>query len=270
MDLRRQSKHITHRVSARALARFGLASRAIIYLTLAVLMVELAVTGRNGETDQGGALRDLGATTIGTILLGVFAAGALCYSAWRWSEAAFGARWAHLSAADRTKAFVEGACYLPFGVMAFAVAGGHQRRAKQAGTYRSVSAHVMQTGAGQLLVGAVGVVIVLVGCYLISEGPRRSFADNLDLSDASKATRRLTLVSGVVGSVTRGAVFALAGVLVVVAAATATPSKAGGIDSALRAVAHVPFGRFVLVLGAIGIAAFGVFAIAEARWRKVE
>ncbi|MGH8862005.1 MAG: DUF1206 domain-containing protein [Jatrophihabitantaceae bacterium] len=251
------------------IARFGLASRAIVYLPLAVLMVDLAIAGNRRETDQGGALRDLGTTRIGTVFLIVFAIGAVCYCAWRWAEAALGRHLEKLSATDRVKAFVEGACYLPFGIMAVSVASGDSARARQAGTYRSVSGQVMQSTAGRVLVGAVGLVIVVVGAYLFSEGPRRSFAGNLDLDGASPLSRRVTLATGVVGATTRGTVFALAGVLVVVAAVTASPSKAGGIDTALRTVAHAPFGRVVLVAAAIGIAAFGMFALAEARWREV-
>jgi hypothetical protein len=254
----------------RAVARIGLASRAVIYLPLAALMVELALTeGRSGETDQGGALRDIGATLLGTAFLCVFAFGAVCYTAWRWSEAALGRHVEDLSTADRVKAFVEGTCYLPFAVMAIAVAVGDDKRTHQAGTYRSVSAEVMRTTFGQVLVGAVGAGVVIVGCYLFSEGPRRSFAADLDFDNARESWRRITFTCGIVGSVARGAVFALTGVLVIVAAATATPAKAGGIDAALRTVARAPYGRIVLLIAAVGIAAFGVFALAESRWRQV-
>lgn len=268
MPFRRRAKRVKHGGPGRAVARFGLGSRAIIYLALAILMVDLAVTGHSREADQGGALRDLGATTPGTALLVVFAIGALCYSLWRWAEAALGRRTQDVSRGGRLKAFVEGACYLPFAVMAIAVVVGDAQTADQAGHYRSMSAQVMKSEPGRFLVGAVGVVIVVVGCFLISEGPRRSFADELDLD---RDTRRwqLTILAGIVGATTRGAVFALSGVLVVVAAVTASPAKAGGIDSALRTVAGAPYGRVLLIAGAVGMAAFGGFALAEARWRKV-
>jgi hypothetical protein len=266
---RARARRIKRGRVGRAIARFGLASRAIVYLPLAVLMVDLALGRHRTETDQGGALRDLGTTRVGTVLLVVLALGAVCYCAWRWAEATLGRHVEELSAADRVKAFVEGACYLPFGIMAFSVAVGDSARARQAGTYRSVSAEVMRTTYGRLLVGATGVVIVVVGCFLFSEGPRRSFADNLDLDGIGPRRRRAVLAAGVVGASTRGAVFALAGVLVVVAAITASPAKAGGIDTALRTVAQAPFGRVVLLIAAAGTAAFGLFAVAEARLRQV-
>jgi hypothetical protein len=269
MAFRRMAKRVKKGVPAQAIARFGLGSRAIIYLALAVLMVDLAVNGHDRETDQGGALRDLGATAVGTGLLVVFAFGAVCYSLWRWAEAALGRHLEDISPTDRIKAFVEGACYLPFAIMAIAVVIGDSERADQAGTYRSTSAQFIHTAAGRLLIGAVGVVVVIVGCFLFSEGPRRSFAGNLEFGDAAPGWRRLTITAGIVGATTRGIVFALAGVLVIYAAATVRPAKAGGIDSALRTVARAPYGRAILIIAAIGIAAFGVFALAEARWRRV-
>ena len=268
MPFRRRAKRVKHGGPARAVARFGLGSRAIIYLVLSILMVDLATTGRDRETDQGGALRDLGATAMGTTLLVVFALGAVSYSLWRWSEAALGRRWKDISRSERLKAFVEGACYLPFAVMAVAVAVGSPNTADQAGNYRSLSAQVMQSTPGRFVVGAVGVAVVVVGCFLFSEGPRRSFAAELDL-DRDTLAWRLTMLVGIIGATTRGSVFALAGVLVVIAAATAAPAKAGGIDSAFRAVAGAPYGRVVLIAGAVGMTAFAAFALAEARWRRV-
>jgi hypothetical protein len=268
-SFRHKAKRIKRGPIGHVVARFGLASRAIIYLTLAGLMADLAVTGHNRETDQGGALHDLGATEPGTVLLVVFAIGSVCYTAWRWSEAAFGRQLEHLSRPDRVKAFIEGACYLPFGIAAFAVSGGDTGSADQAGSYRSASASVIHSGAGRVLLGAVGVVIVLVGAFMFSEGPRRSFAGDLQLERTTPAWRRFTMTTGIVGATTRGAVFALAGVLVIVAAATSRPSKAGGVDTAVHAIADAPFGRFVLVAAALGVASFGLFALAEARWRRI-
>lgn len=264
-----KAKRIKRGPVGHVVARFGLGSRAIIYLTLAALMADLAITGHNRETDQGGALHDLGATDVGTVLLVVFAIGSVCYTAWRWSETAFGRQLEHLSRRDRAKAFIEGACYLPFGIAAFAVAGGNSGSADQAGAYRDASARVMHTTAGRVLVGVVGVVIVVVGAFLSSEGPRRSFLAQLALDDASSGWRRFTLTTGIIGATTRGIVFMFTGALVIVAAATASPAKAGGLDTAARTVARAPFGQIVLVVAALGMVAFGLFALAEARWRRI-
>jgi Domain of Unknown Function (DUF1206) len=65
-------------------------------------------------------------------------------------------------------------------------------------------------------------------------------------------------------------VFALAGVLVIEAAVTYQPSKAGGLDKALLTLRNQPFGEFLLILAALGLIIFGVYGLCEARWRKVQ
>jgi hypothetical protein len=49
------------------------------------------------------------------------------------------------------------------------------------------------------------------------------------------------------------------------AAATFDPARATGLDGALRAVAAEPHGAWVLVVVAVGPAAFSVYCLARAR-----
>ena len=72
-----------------------------------------------------------------------------------------------------------------------------------------------------------------------------------------------------IGTAARGAVFALAGILVIEAAVTYQPSTAGGIDQALLTLRNQPFGEFLLILAALGLIIFGVYGLCEARWRRV-
>jgi hypothetical protein len=73
----------------------------------------------------------------------------------------------------------------------------------------------------------------------------------------------------VIGTVARGVVFALAGVLVIEAAVTHKASKSGGIDKALLTLRDQPFGEALLFLVALGLVIFGVYGLCEARWRRV-
>jgi hypothetical protein len=64
-------------------------------------------------------------------------------------------------------------------------------------------------------------------------------------------------------------VFAVTGLLAIVAAWTADPSKAGGIDQAFRTLLQQPFGTALVVLLGAGLFVFGVYGLAEAAWRRV-
>jgi hypothetical protein len=88
-------------------------------------------------------------------------------------------------------------------------------------------------------------------------------------SQMSARTRQAVRRLGMVGTTARGLVFALAGVLVIDAAITYDPAKAGGLDKALHTLRNQPFGEFLLILAALGLIAFGIYGLAEARWRRV-
>lgn len=250
-----------------AVARIGLGSRAVVYLCLAVLTVQFAAGQRRAETDQGGVFQVLGRSARGKTLLAALALGIFCYVGWRWSEAALGARGEEHQRRARTQAVVEGLCYLPFGIMAIAVLLGDPGQATQSAHYRTASARVLQWPPGQFLLGTAGVIVAIVGLFLASQGIRTSFEDQLDFENSTEFWRRVTLTLGVVGSIGRGVVFAMAGVLVVVGAATVDPQQAGGIDTTLRTLARQPYGQVLLLLAATGFAAFGLFTLAEAKWR---
>jgi hypothetical protein len=85
----------------------------------------------------------------------------------------------------------------------------------------------------------------------------------------SGRTRRVVEVLGMIGTIARGLVFALAGALVIDAAVTHQASQAGGIDKALLTLRNQPFGEVLLMVAALGLVVFGIYGLCEARWRKV-
>jgi hypothetical protein len=120
-----------------------------------------------------------------------------------------------------------------------------------------------------VLVGLIGVVILVIGFLLAREGWTKSFLMRLNLGRAPTRTRSVVEKLGVFGGVARGAVIALTGVFLIIAAVLFSPSKAEGIDGSLRAFAHTPVGPFLLIPVALGLVAFGLFSWCEARWRRV-
>ena len=82
-------------------------------------------------------------------------------------------------------------------------------------------------------------------------------------------TRRVVERLGMVGSMVRGVVIALVGILVVDAAVTYNPSKAGGVDKALLTLRNQPSGEVLLTLAGLGLIVFGIYGLCEARWRRV-
>jgi len=64
-------------------------------------------------------------------------------------------------------------------------------------------------------------------------------------------------------------VFGLVGVFLIVAAVDYNPDKAVGPDGALAKVGHASYGPFLLGIVAAGLLAFGVYSLADGRYRRI-
>lgn len=73
---------------------------------------------------------------------------------------------------------------------------------------------------------------------------------------------------GVAGQTARGVVFAVIGGFLIDAAASYDPQKAQGLDGALRSLGSATGGKALLTAVAVGLACFGAYSLAEARYRK--
>ena len=100
-------------------------------------------------------------------------------------------------------------------------------------------------------------------------GIRHKFMKDLRTRQLSPRTRRVVKLLGVIGTVARGVIIALVGVLVIDAAVTYKSAKSGGVDKALLTLRDQPYGVALMILAAIGLIIFGIYGLCEARWRKV-
>ena len=249
------------------LARFGLAARACVYLLIGILAVALAAGHRRRETDQRGAMQELTRHSGGTALVWLIAIGLFAYALWRFAEAAFGTIGEGRKVGPRIQSFVRGLIYTFFGVSAVKVAA-HAHPGSQRGQQELWTAKALQHPGGRLAVGIVGAIVVVCGLVLAWEAFTRKFEKYFKLGEMTTRQRRVVDFLGTVGGVSRGVVFAFAGVLVIVAAVKAKPSESGGLDRALRELANTPLGPALLVAAGIGLALFGLYGFAEARWRR--
>jgi hypothetical protein len=254
--------------AARALARAGLAARGVLYILIGWVAILVALGQTSHQADQQGALQLLAGQPYGLVSLWLLGIGFTGYALWRLSEAAFGVTGEGNGAGPRLKSLVRAVIYAFFAYLTFKIIAG-TGTGSQTKKQQDLSATVMHHPGGQWLVGIAGLVIVIVGLVLVSEGIRRKFMKYLQLSQLSPRMRRLVERLGMIGTAARGAVFALAGVLVIEAAVSYQPAKAGGIDKALLTLRNQPFGEFLLIIAALGLIIFGVYGLCEARWRRV-
>jgi hypothetical protein len=252
--------------AARALARAGLTARGVLYILIGWVAVLVALgQASHQEADQQGALQLLAGKPYGLVSLWLLGIGFAGYALWRLSEAAFGVTGDGNGAGPRLKSLARAVIYAGFAYLTIKVISGVQ--GSQTKKQQDLTATVMRHAGGRWLVAIAGLIIVIAGLVLIFEGIRAKFMKYLQLAQLRPRMRRLVKWLGITAA--RGVVFALAGVLVIEAAVTYQPSKAGGIDKALLTLRGQPFGEFLLILAALGLIIFGIYGLCEARWRRV-
>jgi hypothetical protein len=134
---------------------------------------------------------------------------------------------------------------------------------------QKATAGVMAHPAGLWLVALGGVAVVALGVGLVVYGARRKFEKRLMIARMGRSARRTAVRLGQIGYITKGIAFGIVGVLLFQAATSHNPAKSRGLDAALRLLIGQPYGAFLLLLVALGLASFGVYCFFQARYRKV-
>lgn len=261
------ARQVSHSDAMRGMARFGLAARAFVYLVIGWIAFQIALGHQSQQANQRGALAEVASNAGGTVLLWLLAIGFAAYAIWRLSEAVFGTAAEGNETGPRVQSGIRGVIYAALCVSTFAfIAGSSQKGQSQ--QQASTTAKIMKHDLGRWLVGLVGVIVVVVGVAMIVEGVKKKFLKQLRTEEMSPTQRTVVTRLGMVGTIARGIVFAMAGVLVVIAAVTYDPQKSTGLDGALRTFAQAPAGPWLLGALAIGLIAFGVYGFAMSRWAK--
>jgi hypothetical protein len=85
----------------------------------------------------------------------------------------------------------------------------------------------------------------------------------------SPATKKWITWLGTIGHLARAVVFALVGVFLIKAAVDYNPHAAVGLDGALAKIVNRPYGPFALGVVAVGLIAFALYSLSDARFRKI-
>lgn len=254
------------------LGRFGYAAKGVVYLVVGVLAVQAALGHGGQTTDQQGALAHIADAPFGRSLLVIVAVGLLGYALWQVVRAVLDTEHKGSDGKGmlmRTVFAGVAVIYVGLAWSALRMAmgdGSGQGSTEQA---QGWSAWLMDQPFGVWLVGAVGAGVVANGLYQFYRAFKSKLTDDLNLTDVDAEHREWITRIGRAGYAARGVAFVMIGGFLVGAALHHNPSEAQGLDGALAALANQPFGPYLLGLVAAGLAAFGIFALVEARYRRM-
>jgi hypothetical protein len=259
----------THTRTFEALARAGYLARGVVYLLIGVLAIRLAQGDSGPRPGQQGALRTIGDQPFGKWLLVLTAIGLGGYAIWRLSQAFVGhtPEYGKHSASDRIGAVGSGLAYAAFCVLAINVLRG--TAGSSSAKTKSTTAGALQWTGGREIVGAVGIMFIGIAAYQAYLGLSKTFLKYSKTAEMSPSVRSGFTLIGVLGIVARAIAFLLIGLFVLKAAIQFDPKQAVGIDGALARLHQHAYGTPALVVVAIGLIVFGVYSIADSRFRKI-
>jgi hypothetical protein len=265
---KRGGDKVAHTAAFEWLSRAGFVARATVYLIIGVLALGLALGIGGKATNQQGALQTLARQPFGTVLLVLVAIGLAGYAAWRLTRAALGhGPEGSDSGVDRIAALGSGIVYAGLCVIAVEVLLGSA--GSSSGQTDKATAGVLGWPAGTWLVGIAGAVLVGIGLYQGYRALTRDFLDDAKVEQMSRRVKDAYAAVGIVGYLARMLVFCLVGVFLIQAAVDYDPRKAVGLDGALAKVANQAYGHVALGIVAAGLVAFGVYSLADARYRRI-
>ena len=252
------------------LGRLGHVAIGVVYAVIGVLAIQAARGMGGGTTDPEGALTWIVQAPLGHVLMAVLAVGLAGYAIWRFVQAirdtenkgtSLQGLWA------RASYTAIGIVYLTMATSAVKLALGAPAESSDA--TRDWTVTLMEQPFGQWLVGLFGLLMLGSACYQLFLAWTAKFREKLMSHEMSDGQQTWACRAGRLGYAARGVAFGIIAVFLLNAAVHAEPEKARGLGGALATLIEQPFGPWLLLIVALGLIAYAIFMLIQARFRRM-
>lgn len=266
-----QAKKVVTNPWVERVARVGYVVRGIIYGTMGVLAVGLAIGVDSDTTDQRGSLALLGENIVGRVFLLVVVLSLVAYAGWGLIRAIYDPL--HRGSdppgiASRIGFAWSGLNYAALAVFAAGLLLGGSTGGGGDSVQKMV-AWALTLPAGGVIVIIAGVIGILGGLGQFVDAYKAGFRKDLKRNQMTRAQRVTVDSLGRFGMVARGVIFGIVGIFVLVAGLQRNADDAHSFGPAFAAVAREPLGHVLLAIVALGFIALGLHSWANARWVRM-
>jgi len=255
-----------------ALTRLGYGVRGLIYVTMGLLAVQVALGNGGALASPLGAIAEIGKQPAGMILLWVVLLGLVSYTLWGVVRALLDP----LHKGNDMKGLMERGGFLvsAFGyaimiLPTFGYITGSSLASSGSQTQKLITS-IMVAPWGRWAIGIIGLAVLAGGLYQIYLGFKAGFERQFQTYALSAKEVKLVTDIGRFGTVARGVVLAVVGGLISFGAYRANPSQPIGMDAALATLLHQPYGIWLLGIVAVGLIAFGFYSMLSAIWFRLK
>jgi len=253
------------------LARLGYAAKGVVYGIVGLLAAQAAVSAGGRTTDTQGALSAIVTQPFGKVLLSLVAIGLIGYVVWRFVQAIKDPE----DKGTDTKGILQRIGYAISGIIYAGLALSAVRiilgsASGNSNSTQDWTARLLSQPFGQWLVGTVGAFIIGLGFYQFYKAFTTKFRKELNLSELSDTEQKSVKAISRFGLAARGVVFCLIGFFLIQAARKSDAGEAGGLGEALETLQEQPYGAWLLGIVALGLIAYGIYMVMQARYRRID
>lgn len=252
-------------------ARLGYAAKGMVYLLIGGLAALAALRSPGGATtDRSGVMKQIAQQPYGWILLGLLAVGLVGYAIWNVVRG--------IVDVDQHGSDLKGkAIRVGYGVIAASYVLGaitavrlllDANRPVEDGV-QTWTARLLGQPFGRWLLLAVAGVIGGIAVAQLYRAWSAKFAEHLHITPADGVDQEWVVRLGRIGYAARGIVFGLIALFLALAGLRHNPDEAKGMDDVLADLASKPHGQLMLGVVAAGLFAYGIFALVQARYRRI-
>ena len=251
------------------MGRIGLVGRGVMYAVIGLLAIQLALGNDSQEASNSGAIEWIAQQPLGKFLLIALTISLLCLAAWRLLDAAVGDPVEGDDASDRAEYAIKGVVYAALAVGALSATvsnwSGNGGSGGDSGDSQNqqATATVLEWPAGQWIVTAVGLSIIGYAIYMF----KKHVMDEEFLQRLSTSKDWVEKL-GRGGYAARSAIFLVIGWFLTQAGLTHEAGETKGLSGALQEISGQSWGQLLLLAVAVGLLAFGLFSLAEAKYRR--
>jgi hypothetical protein len=251
------------------MGRVGLVGRGVMYAVIGLLAIQLALGDASQEASNSGAIEWIAQQPLGKFLLVALTISLFSLAAWRLLDAAVGDPVEGDGASDRAEYAIKAVAYaaLAVGALSATISNWNGNGGSGGGSGDSqnqeATATVLEWPAGQWIVTAVGLGIIGYAIYMFKKHV-------MDEEFLQRLSTRKDWVEklGRGGYAGRSAIFLVIGWFLTQAGLTHEAGETKGLSGALQEISGQGWGQFLLLAVAVGLLAFGLFSLAEAKYRR--
>ncbi|MEG4092011.1 DUF1206 domain-containing protein [Microcoleus sp. Pol12B4] len=254
------------------LARWGYASKGLVYFIVGFLAAQAAFSMGGKTTNTSGALSAIVNQPFGKFMLFLVTIGIIGYALWRIVQTILdpehqGQKMDAKRIAQRIGYALSALAYAGLALTAVKLIMGSG--GGNSDTTQDLTAQTLAQPFGQWLVGLAGSIVIGVGFSYFYEAYKAKFRHHFKLDEMSQTEQNWATRLGRFGIAARGIVFVIIGFFLIQAARLSDASQTKGLGEVLAILGQQPFSPVILGLVPLGLIAYGIYSVIEARYRRI-